>query len=78
MDALDGRGVLITGTGIAVAIARALSGAGVLVSIAVLLRAPLEGRLISAGEIVQKALWLHPQGADAINGQATSISGAEP
>ena len=36
------------------------------------------GRLISPEEVAQKALWLCLPGADAINGQAISISGAVP
>ena len=80
MGALGARHALIIGggTGIGAAIARALAGAGVLVSIAVLRRTPLEDRFISPEEVAQEALWLHPLGADAINGQAISISGAVP
>ena len=37
-----------------------------------------EGRLISPDEVAQKVLWLCLPGADAINGQAISISGAVP
>jgi NAD(P)-dependent dehydrogenase (short-subunit alcohol dehydrogenase family) len=36
------------------------------------------GRLISPEEVAQKVLWLCLPGADAINGQAISISGAVP
>jgi NAD(P)-dependent dehydrogenase (short-subunit alcohol dehydrogenase family) len=37
-----------------------------------------KGRLISPEEVAQKVLWLCLPGADAINGQAISISGAVP
>jgi NAD(P)-dependent dehydrogenase (short-subunit alcohol dehydrogenase family) len=37
-----------------------------------------EGRLISPEEVAQKVLWLCLPGADAINGQAISMSGAVP
>ena len=35
-----------------------------------------EGRLITPEEVAQKVLWLCLPGADSINGQAISISGA--